>query len=71
MKLPCRHIFAARVETGIDMFDTTLCDERWSASYYYKESQHIFCSDVHEDNPDFQIVQLPARNKRPLSQVIA
>lgn len=69
MKLPCRHIFAARASASADLFDETICDERWSVSYY-KESQRIFCTDKYSDNSSVEIVQLPAPKKRPLSQVI-
>lgn len=41
MKLPCRHIFAIRVKTGLDIYNETLCDKRWSMDYY-RESQSIF-----------------------------
>eukprot|EP00058_Branchiostoma_floridae_P007739 XP_002593227.1 hypothetical protein BRAFLDRAFT_72696 [Branchiostoma floridae] len=34
LKLPCRHIFAARRGKGLDEFDPTLCFERWTRQYY-------------------------------------
>ena len=36
MKLPCQHIFAAREMSNIDLFDESLCDMRWTASYYHR-----------------------------------
>ena len=69
MKLPCRHIFAARVKLEIDLFEATLCDERWSSSYY-KESQRIFCGYMQDDSPSVEVVQLPAPRKKILSQVL-
>lgn len=68
MKLPCRHIFAVREWLEVDLFETALCDQRWSSSYY-KQSQRIFSDDVHEDSPCFEVVQLPAPKRRILSQV--
>ena len=41
MKLPCRHIFAVREKLEVDPFETALCDERWSSSYY-TDSRRIF-----------------------------
>ena len=41
MKLPCEHIFAVRKMCGIDLYDESLCDMRWAASYYHKR-QRIF-----------------------------
>ncbi|XP_066266550.1 zinc finger SWIM domain-containing protein 3-like [Branchiostoma lanceolatum] len=34
LKLPCRHIFAARRGKGFDEFDATLCFQRWTRQYY-------------------------------------
>ena len=65
MKLPCRHIFAVRVKLEVDMFEAALCDERWSSGYY-KDSQRIFCDDVHDDSPGFEVVQLPAPKKEDI-----
>ena len=31
--------------------------------------QRIFCDDVHEDSPGFEVVQLPVPKRRILSQV--
>ena len=67
MKLPCRHILAARAEVAANLFDETLCDKCWSVKYY-KESQRIFSNDEHDDNPCVEIVQLSAPKKRTLSQ---
>jgi len=40
MKLPCRHIFALRKHVGMDLFDPSLCDRRWTIDYY-KSKQKI------------------------------
>ena len=32
MKLPCRGIFASKL--GFDLYDTSLCNGRWSVDYY-------------------------------------
>ena len=68
MRLPCRHIFAVRDEAGINLFEATLCDERWTTKYY-KESQRIFCSDVCDDNPSVEILQLSPHKRISLFQV--
>lgn len=45
MKLPCRHILAARSKLGMDSFDETLFDTRWS-SEYYKASQRVLQDEM-------------------------
>ena len=45
MKLPCQHIFAARKMSDIDLFDESLCDMRWTASYYHRR-QRIFLNKL-------------------------
>ncbi|XP_078693414.1 uncharacterized protein LOC144923086 [Branchiostoma floridae x Branchiostoma belcheri] len=34
LKLPCRHLFAARRGKGLGEFDPTLCFKRWTRQYY-------------------------------------
>ena len=34
MRLPCRHVFSLRAKDGISLYDSSLCDPRWTASYY-------------------------------------
>jgi len=41
MWLPCRHILAARANAQLDMFSESLCDRRWSLSFY-KAQQRVF-----------------------------
>ena len=45
MKLPCQHIFAATKMSDIDLFDESLCDMRWTASYYHRR-QRIFVNKL-------------------------
>ena len=45
MKLPCQHILAARKMSDIDLFDESLCDMRWTASYYHRR-QRIFLNKL-------------------------
>ena len=69
MKLPCRHILAARSKLGLELYDKSLCAERWSAAYY-KLNQRIFiCEDMPDDSP-LEITQLSSPKKRALSQVL-
>ena len=35
MKLPCHHIFTIRSKLGFDLYDTSLCNRRWSVDYYW------------------------------------
>lgn len=39
--LPCRHIFALRAKLGKPLYDPTICDQRWTSSYY-RSTQRIF-----------------------------
>ena len=43
MLLPCRHILALRAKLGITLFESDLCDKRWTLNYY-QSSQRIFTS---------------------------
>ena len=70
MKLPCRHIFALRKHLGMDLFDSSLCDRRWSIDYY-KSKQRIFVSDNCTESPDVSMVRFSASKKKTLSQVFA
>ena len=49
MRLPCRHIFALRHKLDQPLFDVTLCDKRWSATYY--QSTHRMFSQHSTDVP--------------------
>ena len=69
MRLPCRHILAARVNAKMDMFSESLCDKRWSLPYY-KSQQRVFLADDHvtADN-NISVVTFSSPKKRILSQV--
>jgi len=41
MCLPCRHIFALRTMLGKPLYDPTICDQRWTSTYY-RSTQRIF-----------------------------
>ena len=45
IELPCQHIFAARKMGGIDLFDESLCDMRWTASHYHRR-QRMFLNKL-------------------------
>lgn len=71
MKLPCRHIFAIRVELQFDLFEEELCEKRWSLDYY-KESQRIFQNELPNNDPEppcVHISEVPIPKKRAMSQV--
>lgn len=69
IKLPCRHIFAARSTLGLDLFDEGLCDRRWSSDYF-KSNQRIFLhNDICESAIDIIELPPPPPPKRVLSQV--
>lgn len=69
LRLPCRHIFAARGMLGFDLYDENLCDRRWSCTYY-KSNQRIFLTDVEQSaTAAVDVLELPPPVKRPLSQV--
>lgn len=70
MKLPCRHILSVRSVLGLDLYDESLCDKRWTSSYF-QESQRIFLSHQPELDlePHTDVVQLPPK-KRSMSHVM-
>ena len=68
MKLPCRHIFALRKHIGMDLFDSSLCDQRWSIAYY-KSKQRMFLPSDNSTEFPVSIVSFPTPPKKTLSQV--
>ena len=68
MRLPCRHILAVRSVLNLDVYDTTLCDERWSCDYY-KESQRVLQDKELQQEFSIGVIELPLQRKRTLSQV--
>ena len=64
MRLPCRHIFALRHKLDQPLFDVTLCDKRWSATYY--QSTHRMFS---EHSADVRVITITsAKHRKALSQ---
>lgn len=61
MLLPCRHIFALRNKLDQPLFDVTLCDKRWSATYY--RSTHRMFSESSEDVPTVTVTSAKHRQK--------
>ena len=43
MLLPCRHIFALRSKLGLSLYDSDLCNVRWTTAYY-RSTHRIFSS---------------------------
>ena len=64
MHLPCRHIFALRHKLDQPLFDVTLCDKRWSATYY--QSTHRMFSEHSADVPVVTVTS--AKHRKALSQ---
>jgi zinc finger SWIM domain-containing protein 3 len=64
MLLPCRHIFHLRSELDEPLFDASLCDQRWTTSYY-KSTQRIFAS--HSVEPTL-VMKSSKKHIRKLSQ---
>ena len=64
MRLPCRHIFALRHKLDQPLFDVTLCDKRWSATYY--QSTHRMFSEHSADVPVVTVTS--AKHRKALSQ---
>ena len=74
-RLPCRHILAVREKCHLELFDESLCDQRWSLAYY-KSKQRIFRPEEEEEGCDDHPVEVPvltfpAPKKKVLSQVIS
>lgn len=68
MRLPCRHIFALRVELGLDVYEESLCDKRWTMEYY-RENQRIFQEPNDPSTVNVEVLHLPAPKTKVLSQV--
>lgn len=65
MRLPCRHIFVVRNKLGLPLFDSDLCDKRWT-SEYYKKTQRIFFSAA--PTPSVSLSLIKSDKKRNLTQ---
>ena len=61
MLLPCRHILAYREKTGLNLFDKSLCDMRWTLDHY-KSSERIFSDEAHNPTEE-SVVQVSAPQK--------
>ena len=48
MRLPCRHLFQLRANSGVSLYDRNLCDERWTNDYY--RSKHKYLKDKSTDS---------------------
>ena len=45
IKLPCRHLSALQQKLCLPLFDTSLCDKRWSSEYYQSTQRLFITSD--------------------------
>ena len=71
MKLPCQHIFAIRMELGLDVYDETLCDKRWSMDYYRESQRIVQTTDEQDVSSAVEVMELPAPRTKALSQVLS
>lgn len=64
MVLPCRHIFALRSKLGEPLFDASICDKRWTSTYY-RSTQRLFSSQ--SERPSL-LVTISKKERRKLTQ---
>ena len=69
MKLPCRHILAARVNAKLDLFSESFCDKRWSMDYYKLQQRVFVVEDEDSSEADVSVVTFSLPKKKVLSQV--
>ncbi|CAG4979088.1 unnamed protein product [Colias eurytheme] len=63
MLLPCRHILMVRKMEQKDLFEKSLCNNRWTNHYYY-ETQRVFSTcDVQIDIPEAVICSREYKQK--------
>ena len=69
VKLPCRHLLAARSACGLDLFSPELCGERWTINYL-KQGHRLFNVEVTHAQTDLEMViqPPPAKKRKILSQ---
>lgn len=65
MLLPCRHMFALRSKLGQPLYDSDLCDKRWTSAYY-RSTQRLFSST--SPNPELLVTESSYKGRRKLSQ---
>ena len=58
MRLPCRHILVVTEKCHLDLFDKSLCDQRWSLAYY-RSKQRIFRPEEEVEGCDDHPVEVP------------
>ena len=68
MRLPCRHILAARKACDLGLFADEMCDKRWS-SEYYMSSQRVFLSNDDIDH-EVSVISFAEPSRKTLSQVL-
>jgi len=64
MLLPCRHVFALRRKLDKPLYDPSICDKRWTTTYY-KSTQRIFLSS---DTEPSLTLKTSSKHIRKLSQ---
>ena len=69
MRLPCRHILAARMNAELDLFSESLCDKRWLVDYYKLQQRVFVVEDEDSSEADVSVVTFSSPKKKVLSQV--
>ena len=67
MLLPCRHIFSLRKKSGVSLFDSSLCDQRWTRSYFRSEHR-VFQSTSAETQTTVEITAAKSSTKMTSQQ---
>ncbi|XP_022160037.1 uncharacterized protein LOC111026291 [Myzus persicae] len=49
MRLPCCHIFEYRQKSSFPLYDSTLCDKRWSREFYYRSQRALKTAIVNSE----------------------
>lgn len=65
MLLPCRHMFALRIKLEEPLFDSTVCEKRWTTEHY-RSTQRLFSS--YSSQPLLAVAQSSSKRNRKLSQ---
>lgn len=61
MRLPCKHILAFRFQNHLDLFEPSICADRWLQSKIDNLSQLDYVLD---DNSQIEIIETPSQSKQ-------
>ena len=60
MLLPCEHLFRCRKEENLNLYEDTLCAQRWTKKYY-RTKQRMFTEPVNEGNKAVSFDKMASR----------